>query len=304
MPAQVALRVHDLIAQLETDGHVPVAELPWLVQSCRNTKPFWDGLAAYASGLATVPLKSVPLESYDFYSDMVKRSPPEKPAFRWYDRDEQKWETFTFGELDLLCGRRAKGWEGRGVSSGQTVALLYPMGPDFVIALLAALRLGALVCVIPPTGELAIKKRIESAAPDHIATDPIYLRLLGEAKEKAIPADLEPARESYEASGVYTANSPWAKLFSAFSGKPFEAVPVMADSGYLWALRDGMIAFGLKPGDVLLAPAVPLIPTQPSLIVATLLAGACYAHLDTESLKAKPAIVDAAWKHVVVTREA
>ncbi len=305
MPASVALKIQDCLAQLETDGHVTVREIPWLAESGRAPKPFWDSLLANAStaGGLTVPLKSVALESYDFFSDAIKRHTPERAAFRWYDADEGRFETFTVGELDMLCGRRAKEWEGRGISSGQTVALMYFMGPDFVISLLTALKLGCIVTVIPPRYELAMKKLIESAAPDHFAIDPIHLRYLGDAKEKAIPVDLPPATESLDTSGVYTTNTPWAKLASPFAAKPFEAVPVIADCGFLWALRDGMIAFGLKPNDVFFAPAVPLIPAQPTLLLATLLAGGVYVHADLEHLKKKPALLDAQWKHVIVTRE-
>ncbi|MEZ0229407.1 MAG: AMP-binding protein [Planctomycetota bacterium] len=303
MATAVSLPIHEYIAQLETDGHVAARPIPWLAESGKDPKPFWDGLVASAASGVPTPLKSVALESYDFYHDMVKRHVAERAAFRWYDPDVQRFETFTVGELDMLCGRRAKEWEGRGVSAGQTVAIFLPMGPDFVLSLLTALKIGAVVTVMPRCGNLALKKLIETAAPDHIVTDPIYLNLLGDAKDKAIPADLPAATESSEVSGVYSANSPWAKLFSPFAPGPYDATPVMCDSGFLWALRDGILALGLKPNDLLLAPAVPLVPAQPSLLVATLLAGGVYCHVDLEHVKAKPALLDSAYKHVVVTRE-
>ena len=304
MPNAVALKIHDLIAELEVDSLAPQGELHWLTESCEVPKAFWDGLVAYHSQWLAAPSKSVPFESYDLYHDLVTRNlGGDRAAFRWYDATERRWETFSFLELDTIVGRRAKEWEAHGVGAGQTVAIVDRVGPELLVALLTAFRLGAVVSLIPPTGEMAVTKRLEQAAPDHIATDPILLRLLGEQKAKAIPAELPAATESYQGSGIYATGTPAAKVFSPFAAKVHDAIPVTSDAFYLWALRDGVFAYSLKPGDTLLAAGTPLLSAQPALLLATLLTGATYVHVDLEQVEANPALVDGPFKSVAVTRE-
>jgi hypothetical protein len=63
---------------------------------------------------------------------------------------------------------------------------------------------------------------------------------------------------------------------------------VDADSLYLGALRDGILALGIKPGLTCAAPGWHLMESQPALILAVLLNGGTWIEIDCHSLEKEP----------------
>jgi len=70
---------------------------------------------------------------------------PDKPALIV----EPGGRMTTYGELDRLANRYAHGFRAQGVAAGDTVALCLPNGVKIVAAVLAALRVGLYVTLIP-----------------------------------------------------------------------------------------------------------------------------------------------------------
>src|SRR4051812_38989984 len=74
----------------------------------------------------------------DYVSDSASRD-PNHPAILF------KGSTITYGELQRLSHACAAGFAAIGIIRGDRIALLLPNCPQFVIAELAAWRLGAIV---------------------------------------------------------------------------------------------------------------------------------------------------------------
>lgn len=77
----------------------------------------------------------------DLYTDAVSRhAGTNRVALRWYDR-RFGFRDLSFAELDQRAGAWASAWARQGVVPGATLAVLLPLGPEYLIALAAALRL-------------------------------------------------------------------------------------------------------------------------------------------------------------------
>jgi hypothetical protein len=292
--AEAPLRVHEFVNQLEIEGHAPCPPLPWLQESWEKPRPFWDGLLAYSSAWLPAPVKSSVHEHYDFYHDLVTRNVRgDRPAFRWFEKGEG-WQVFSFAELHFLASQRAREWVLLGIEPGETLCIILPLGPEYMIALLAALKLGAVITVLPPGGDRFMNARLEALAPDRIVTDEVYEPLIPAFAESFVPRETQggsaaaAAAAEREGSYVYASGSPVANLFSPLAPDSKTPIALNADEAYLWALRDGMIAYSLRPGDQLAAPGFHALQYQPSLILATLLAGATYVHIELADVKEDP----------------
>ncbi len=286
----LAPQVHEMLASLTIEGHASCPPLAWLEASWRDGGRFLRELAARHATALPARAKSVVLERYDLAFDLVERSSigagRDRPAFRWEDRLEG-WQTLSYAELAELSARRAAEWARHGVEAGQTLCVVLPFGPEWVIALLAASRLGCVVSFLPPGGVRYFARRLDALAPDHIATSDLYVGALGAAAEKALPRQL-PAGEPLDRSFVYPTGAPFARLFSPLVARPDEPVDLGVDDAYCGALRDGLLALGLSPGDTCAAPGFDVLQYQPSLLMATLLAGAEYVHVELESIERDP----------------
>ena len=76
--------------------------------------------------------------------DTRARRDPGAPALRWHDG------SLTYGELAERARRAATVFAACGISAGDRIALLLPNDPNFAIALLGALWLGAVPAVLSP----------------------------------------------------------------------------------------------------------------------------------------------------------
>jgi hypothetical protein len=87
-------------------------------------------------------------------------------------------------------------------------------------------------------------------------------------------------------SHVYAPGEPVALLFDPTA--PTLPRPLTADAAWLGALRDGAVALGLRAGDALAAPELPLVGTEPGLAFAALASGATFVHLTLDELERAP----------------
>ena len=271
----------------QEDQRSPV-DVAWLELSWKDPVSFWKGLHLYSDRRQEGQSKSTPWFRYDFYHDLLARHKNRtESALVWFEKGN--WHRWTYAELQQEVNSLAASWEVTGVQPGETLAILYPSGPRWLTALLAGLRLGLVVIILPPQGNAFVQRRLDTIDPQWLAADQLYRHQLATTwQDKVLPDTLsssEPVRRSYE----YPGSAIVAQCFDPTSPTIDQACPVDADTLYLGALRDGILALGIKPGQVCAAPGWHVLESQPALILAVLLGGATWVHIDLADLEKEPA---------------
>ncbi len=270
-------------------------ELGWLEESYRTPEVFWQALRHTQDAFFPLPGKSIPFEKYDFYHDIVIRNQQNTdPAFRWYD-SVLGWQEISYSQLGASANRKAAAWTRLGLQAGQKLCIVYPLGLSYVVSLLAALKIGLTVSFLPPGGKRFLQRRLESLAPDHIVTDEMYFSLLPAWGDHIVPQG-ESAEETdtdSEHSHTYPSGDVVALLFDPCSQEPHVPMELTSDAAYLCPVRDGIIALGLRPGHIVAAPGFHFLETQPGLILACLVNGGTYLHLEPEDITRDPELLTA-----------
>lgn len=275
-------------ASLWHEDQFESADLAWLDLSWKDPAHFWKGLHAYWKQQQAVQTKSTVLSCYDFYTDLVVRQTHRTtPAYRWFDGEI--WKSWSYAELEQTVNGLAAAWEVIGVQPGEILAILHPPGPDWLMALLAGLRLGLVISLLPPQGNAFVQRRLENLAPQWLAMDQLYRhRLAADWQEITLPnnrSSSPPIRQPYLYRGIEVI----AQCFDPTSPSPDLPLPVAAETLYLGALRDGILALGIKPGLTCAAPGWHSMESQPALLLAVLLNGGTWAHIDFAHLEKQPA---------------
>lgn len=271
----------------------PYDKLEWLKKSYNDPEEFWTNLLITRNSFFPWAAKSIPFKKYDFYHDIIVCSRPGKmPALRWFDMFSG-WKEISYSDLEIQAGQMAYLWKNSGVSPGQTICIIHPLGEKFIISLLAGLKLGLIISHILPQGRSYLEKRLEMLAPDHIASDSIYTSMIVQWKDrilnqsfvfKEISADID---QSYS----YRSGDTVFKCFDPSSITPHIPVDINADFSYLCPMRDGIIGLGLRPGNIYAAPGFHFSETQPALVLSGLLTGAAFLHLEQERIFDNPEIL-------------
>ncbi len=122
-----------------------------------------------------------------FVRDVVDGSPPERLALVELARDGTRRE-WSFGEVADRSARLAGTLAARGVGRGDVVMTVIGNRPEWVFAMLACFRLGAVV--LPCTEQLRekdLRLRIDAAGPSAILADERDLPALGNAQVPVLP---------------------------------------------------------------------------------------------------------------------
>jgi hypothetical protein len=266
----------------------PEAALPdWLQRSWSDPDGFALALAAHHAGRGAPAPKSRPGQHYDFFHDLaVRHASSEAVAFRAWD-PLRGWQSLGYRELGDRASRRAAEWAAQGVKPGAKLCLLHGLGPELLVSLLAALKLGACISLLPPTGTHFISRRLARLEPAHIAAEPHQVPLLKGFEPLLLRSrgDAAPGFTSH----TYRPGDAVALLFSPLVDPPDTPVPLTADDAWRGALCDGLLTFGLGPGDHLAAPGFHFLQHQPALLLAALLRGATYLHLEPADVERAPA---------------
>lgn len=279
----------------------------WLAASCAEPESFLLALGRFTEE-RYAPLKSHPAHGFDFVHDLVLRHVWKgREILRAYDR-RTGWSILT---IDALCSRSARlatAWLRRGVEKGARVAVVLPPGPELLVALIAGLRLGVLLCPIPPSGSLLTKERLLGFEPDHAHTSSLYAPLLRGAglSETQILVDEPPQAAPGEpfASFTYPPGEPALALFSPLHGESGGLRAVPAEVLFAGMLRDLHFSFALDAGQVLAAPGSCYEQYVPGLLFTTLLGGLTYVHITIEDLRVDPRLLSAWPIHLLlVSRE-
>ena len=280
--------VRKILEQLETGSPEEPGVPAWQRESWTDAEGFMGALAAAHVGRGA-PLKSRVGQQYDFFHDIVVRhGGGDRLALRAFDR-RQGWQSLGYRALQDLAARRATEWARQGVKAGAKVCLLYSVGPELLISLAAALGLGACVSYLPPQGRGFITRRLTELAPDFIATEPHQV-LLVPGLEKQVLQSKGQAAPAFT-SHTYKPEEPVGLLFSPLVEPPGTPVPLKAEDAWRGALVDGLLTFGLGPGEHLAAPGYHPLQHLPAFLFATLLRGATYVHLELADVEANPALL-------------
>src|SRR5689334_9121135 len=95
----------------------------------------------------------------------------DKPAL-YYEDDEGRVETYTFGQMGALSRRFANAISGLGVKRGDVVAVHLPQRPETAIAHMGLYRIGAIALPISKLfGPDALKYRLENSAAKAILVE-------------------------------------------------------------------------------------------------------------------------------------
>jgi hypothetical protein len=280
--------VRKILEQLETGTPAEAGVPAWQQESWADADGFAAALAAAHVGRGA-PLKSRVGQQYDFFHDVVVRhGSSDRIALRCYDR-RSGWQILSYRTLQEQAARRATEWARQGVKAGTKVCLLYSVGSELLISLAAALGLGACISYLPPQGKRFITRRLALLQPEHIATEPHQV-LLVEGFEKQVLQNGGQAAPAFT-SHTYKPEEPVGLLFSPLVEPAGTPVLLTAEDAWRGALVDGMLTFGLGPGEHLAAPGYHPLQHLLAFLFTTLLRGATYLHLELQDIEANPALL-------------
>ncbi|MCY1022811.1 long-chain fatty acid--CoA ligase [Pyxidicoccus sp. MSG2] len=275
--------LRDILRQLDAD-------LPdWRQQSWTDSDGFAMALAAHHASRGAPAPKSRPGQHHDFFHDLVTRHADSGGvALRAWD-PLRGWQTLGYRELQDRASRRAAEWASQGVKPGAKLCLLYGVGPELLVSLMAALKLGTCVSLLPPVGTHFLSRRLSKLAPAHVAAESHQAPLLKGFEPLLLRSrgDAAPAFTSH----TYRPDEPVALLFSPLVDPTDTPVPLSAEAAWRGALCDGVLTFGLGPGDHLAAPGFHFLQHQPALLLATLLRGATFLHLEPADVERAPGLL-------------
>jgi hypothetical protein len=284
MPFDVRQILEQLDAAKASNTDVP----KWLEESWADPEGFIAALTAAHTGRG-VPTKSRPGEHYDFFQDLVGQyADTERIAFRAFDRI-RGWQTLSYRQLHDRASRRAAEWAEQGVKPGAAICLLYGPGPELIISLMAALRLGVCFTLLPPQGMRFVSRRLAALKLKHIAAEPHQTPLLkGFEKLLLLSRDkAQPGVASYSCGP----KEPIGLLFSPLHDPPDKPVQLTAADAWLGAMCDGLLTFSLGPGEHLAAPGYHFLQHQPAMLFAALVRGATFLHLELADLQRDPELL-------------
>ncbi len=279
-----------LESDLSKEDLEETGRIAWLEDSYKNSENFWSALKNTNDSFFKMPGKSVPYKNYDFYHDIVIRNQQNKsPAFCWYD-STSGWQKISYSELGALVSKKADTWIKSGVQPGDKLCIVHPLGIKLVISMLAAFKIGLTISILPPLGKKFIKTRIENLTPDHIDSDEIFFPMLKPWESMILPEIIstENSEADTKNSYSYLSGTVIGLCFNPCSPTPHIPKELICDAAYLCPMRDGILALGLRPGQIVGAPGFHFLETYPGLILSALLNGATFLHIEPEDIEKKP----------------
>jgi hypothetical protein len=293
-PNKPGLKIPELHERLFVKGHAESPRHAWLEASWGEPERFWRELFAAHDAAHLEPTNSKALEHYDFYHDAVLRHAGEgRAALRWPDAN-LSWQELSYRDLQLASNARAHAWKAQEVERGEVVCIVCPMGPELLVNLVTALRLGLVISYLPPQGRAYLSRRLDALGPDRIACDPSYTPMLSGFEDAILAPVTTGGVDIEEASYSYAGDEELGMFFSPLADNPAEPAPLDASRAYLHAVRDGKLVLGLRPGDSIAYPGLHPVQEQLCLLLATLLSGATWVQLGMRDLELQPTLLTSA----------
>lgn len=307
---------------LRQPGDGVLRQRAWLQASLTDPEGFARVLFQDAVLYSEAPAKSQLGTGYDLFHDVVTRHAlgpaADRPCLLYGSESPlfdptRPLQTLTYSQLYATACVLADAWQKRGAVPGERICILYPLGPELLIALCAALKLGLVVAVLPPLGADFLGKRLRVMQPQHLVTARRYLPLLrewyqggtlpledavlpaapstsdGVAAAVAQAAELHNGiRQEAVASHSYAPRAAALLAFSPLRDPTWVPQAVAAQAVYLGALDDGLILGLHHGGNSLAAPEHSFLQHQPMLLLTVLLHGATFVHVPLAAFAALP----------------
>jgi len=174
-------------------------------------------------------------EHFNFAVDVVDRLGADRSRVALYWEDEAGREArYTFWDVSVQSARFANALRGLGVDPGDPVMVMLPRVPEWFVAILGALKAGALV--IPCTASLRAKdiryRAQHSGARAIVAAPPSV------AEVDAVRADCDPLRAFVLVGGEATGWRTWSDTLAAAAPR-FAAAPTRSDAPALCFYTSG-----------------------------------------------------------------
>ncbi|HVJ91094.1 MAG TPA: AMP-binding protein [Labilithrix sp.] len=261
----------------------------WLEKSYASPGAFRTALYMFAAARREDAIKSRPHVGFDFYHDCVLAHVGQRRR-ALVAREGRDLSSITFESLHARVSSLAAAWTREGVVPGTKVCVMLGRSSTFVVAVLTALRLGAVLSVLPPRGPTYVKTRLMVLAPDKVATDQAGARLAGVLLPAAnvLPLAAQAGDVATAVSHTYLPGEQVAALVSPLVSRGAEAYGVTADVLHFSLLRDALLVHALDNKDTVAAPGFSEAQHQPSLVLSTLLAGASFADIEDKDLDLDP----------------
>ncbi len=311
---------------LRPTGDGILRQRAWLQASLADPLGFARALFRDAAEQAESPPKTQLSVGYDLFHDAVLRHAlgpaADRPCLLYagdgLSEPGRGLQALTYSQLHAAASVLADSWQKRGAEAGEHICILYPLGPELLVALCAALKLGLVACVLPPLGADFLGKRLRALRPQHVVTARRYLPLLREwvqtgevpLEEAVLPEPASPGpqlsaalsaaaelrngvRQEAGASHSYPPRSAALLCFSPLRDPAWAPQAVAAQAVFLGALDDGLI-LGMHQGSgILAAPEHSFLQYQPMLLLTVLLHGATFLHVSAAMLAELPTRVRA-----------
>ncbi|MGK3992789.1 AMP-binding protein [Sorangium sp. So ce1024] len=259
----------------------------WLPATYDDPARFRRALYAHASRQVG-GLKSRPGEGFDLYHDCVTVHLGRRRR-ALLSAGAAGAAELSFEAVHARAAALASSLLRAGFEPGQAVAVVLPAGVELTVAVLAALRAGAVVSTVPPAGPAFVEARLDRLKPDHVIASERHRRLLGPHAAALVPPAAAPD-DRPPPSHWYAPDEPVARLLSPFGDPAATPVELTAAAWHEALLRDGHLVFGLTAADTLAAPGFDPVQFQPHLALAALAAGATYAELGPEDALSDPGL--------------
>lgn len=280
----------------------------WISDSWQQPHEFFAALHREAEHALGGPAKSQLDIGIDFYSDLVGRylhHPgrgliEHSHAIRWFE-PELGWQSLSLAQLDAQAGALAAILISSGTQAGDRLALVLPSGGHLLVGLLAALRIGCVAVPVLPFGSTYVQRLMEQSAADRVVTCSPYpsLRCFSDRKPLVLSPELLSKAGKHPLPATYAPDSP--ALLIASPLHPRETLrTVSAAQAYSCALRDGLLLFGLRPGDVLAAPNN--AQYVPCTYLSALVCGAKVLDLSMEAVLADVSPLQEATRAVILSQ--
>ena len=260
---------------------------PWIATCAESPDAMEHALLRHLGGRRGQALESTPgrLEAYQdvVVGQLAKR------GLALVERSPTASKAMGYTDLHAQASRLAATWADRGVAPASTIAIVMTPGIDSTVALLAALRLGAIVSFIPPRGRSFVVHRLIVLTPDFLVASPELNALLGVFSELNLP--LTPTRSAIDGpprGHAYEGSESVFRLFSPYARESFDLFDLTASDVLSALLRGAFFGVAADASDVVAWPELDDLTHEPLFTLATMLCGATRVFCKTADLLVHP----------------